>query len=184
MAGILRYIYSKLSQVSEGLDTEETFVDQITGSPQAETGTAIITFGGPLVNPITKHAESNQAIGGRAAPIRYEKNDDTNWFIDSNGYHIAGLPSDQLEDRDFFLIQVMQDIRGRNIMICYGFGWKGTLAVGKYFESVIYNNLSARAGNNALGRLKWERFREHAPGRRHLHPHCQGTLYRIRSLMI
>ncbi len=36
------------------------------------------------------------------------------------------------DNSDLFLIQVFRDGRGRNIGICYGFGWKGTLAASKY----------------------------------------------------
>jgi hypothetical protein len=148
------YIYSKLGHVSEGLDTDELFVNQSSGSPQADSGVGVITFGGPLVNPIVKYAESDDAYGGILAPIRYEKIGDKNWFFDSNNYPVVGLPSNQLEERDFFVIEVMQDTRGRNLMVCYGFGWKGTLAAGKYFESVVYDNLSEF--NCSWIIVKWE----------------------------
>ena len=44
---------------------------------------------------------------------------------------------------DMFVIEVYRDGDGRNEMLCYGFGWKGTYAAGKYFETEIYPNIDS-----------------------------------------
>jgi hypothetical protein len=44
---------------------------------------------------------------------------------------------------DMFVIEVYHDGDGRHVMLCYGFGWKGTYAAGKYFDNVIYPNLAS-----------------------------------------
>jgi hypothetical protein len=56
-------------------------------------------------------------------------------------------------DQDMFLIEVYMDGSGRYIMLCYGFGWKGTYAAGKYFDAVIYPNLSVHLENWII--VKW-----------------------------
>ncbi len=44
---------------------------------------------------------------------------------------------------DMFMIEVFMDGSGRYMMFCYGFGWKGTYASGKYFHTTIYPNLNS-----------------------------------------
>ncbi|MFQ6053274.1 MAG: zinc dependent phospholipase C family protein, partial [Candidatus Bathyarchaeia archaeon] len=50
------YIYVKLSNVTEGLDTDTRFVNQTTGRALGASGTGIITFGGPDVNLVVYYA--------------------------------------------------------------------------------------------------------------------------------
>ena len=49
-------------------------------------------------------------------------------------YQLWTWRSDVNADEDYFLIEVFRDGRGRTVIIIYGFGWKGTLAAGKYFD--------------------------------------------------
>jgi hypothetical protein len=42
-----------------------------------------------------------------------------------------------------FVIEVYRDDDARNVMLCYGFGWKGTYAAGKYFHSLIHPNIAS-----------------------------------------
>jgi hypothetical protein len=44
---------------------------------------------------------------------------------------------------DMFLIESYRDGDGRYILLCYGFGWKGTYAAGKYFDTEIYPNIGS-----------------------------------------
>jgi len=47
------------------------------------------------------------------------------------------------DDQDMFLIEVYDDIAGRHRMYCYGLGWQGTYAAGKYFETTVYPNIGS-----------------------------------------
>ena len=42
-----------------------------------------------------------------------------------------------------FVIETYEDGRGRYFLLCYGFGWKGTYAAGKYFHTEVFPNLSS-----------------------------------------
>ena len=44
-------------------------------------------------------------------------------------------------DQDMFVIEVYRDGDGRYFMLCYGFGWKGTYAAGKYFDQIVYPDI-------------------------------------------
>jgi hypothetical protein len=150
------YIFTKLKDVTEGLDTDENFIIQESGKPAADSGESVISFGGPYVNPLVKYSESDSTIEGDKAPIKLKVVNDTFQF-----HHIvdglqAELPySDVLNgDKDLFVIEVFRDIRGRFIMLCYGLGWKGTLAAGKFFDTVIYPNLEAYPMSWII--VKWE----------------------------
>ncbi len=44
---------------------------------------------------------------------------------------------------DMFVIEVFKDAEGRFILFCYGFGWKGTMAAGLYFDKVVYPDLAS-----------------------------------------
>jgi hypothetical protein len=42
-----------------------------------------------------------------------------------------------------FVVEVYNDANNRSMLLCYGFGWKGTYAAGKYFDTMIYPNLGS-----------------------------------------
>jgi hypothetical protein len=40
--------------------------------------------------------------------------------------------------KDLFVIETYSDSEGRHLLICYGLGWKGTYAAGKYYFNEIH----------------------------------------------
>jgi hypothetical protein len=150
-------VSTKLNSFTEGLDTEADFVDQATGEAMGLAGTGFVSFGGPFINPIVKYAESNSTPTADWAPIRFQ-NDVTSFrFIRSDGTTIQGanLPVTVInQDQDMFVIEVYRDGDGRNFMLCYGFGWKGTYAAGKYFDKIVYPSLNAYGYSWII--VKWE----------------------------
>jgi hypothetical protein len=138
------FVTTKLENIAEGLDTDNDFVNQATGEPVGDPGTSILTFGGPFVNPIVKRAENHSTSTSHRAPVRFHSESDTFYFQYSNGTNIpnASLPLSVINnDEDLFVIERYIDGDGRLITICYGFGWPGTYAAGKYFDKEVFPNL-------------------------------------------
>ncbi len=142
------FIYTKLNDVTERLDTNGTFVNQTSGRVLGSPGVGIISFGGSFVNPTVKYAELDTTPAQDRAPLKFH--DD--WvghiysFQHSNGTSIPGASMSSLtigQGQDMFMIEVFMDKSGRYVMFCYGFGWKGTYAAGKYFHTTIYPNLNS-----------------------------------------
>jgi hypothetical protein len=52
------FVSTKLNSYTEGLDINSDFVDQTSSRPEGNSGEAIISFGGPVVNPVVKYAEN------------------------------------------------------------------------------------------------------------------------------
>lgn len=150
-------VSTKLGNFTEGYDTQVSFVDQTTGQAIGASGTGIVSFGGPVVNPIVKHAESDSTPSADRAPIRFNNKNGVFSFQYSNGTNVPGasmLASAVNGNQDFFLIEVFSDGAHRYLMLCYGFGWQGTYAAGKYFHTVIYSNLGSQ--NESWIILKWQ----------------------------
>jgi len=151
------FVYTKLANVTEGLDTQASFVDQTTGKPVGASGTGIISFGGPIVNPVVKYSESNTSTPlSDRAPIKFYNANGVFYFQYSNGSAISGasMPASAVNgNQDVFVIETFSDGGGRYIMLCYGFGWKGTYAAGKYFDTVIYPNLQSQSESWII--VKW-----------------------------
>jgi hypothetical protein len=140
------FITTKLQNYTEGLDTDSNFVDQTSGRPQGVSGLGIVSFGGPIVNPVVKCAESSGTSFADRAPIRFYSDGSVFYFQHWNGSSIPGasLPVSVINhDQDMFVMEVYIDGSGRYMMLCYGFGWKGTYAAGKYFHTTIYPNLAS-----------------------------------------
>jgi outer membrane protein assembly factor BamB len=140
------FIYTKLENVVEGTDTNSAFVNQSSGKPVGTANSGLISFGGPIVNPVVAYAESGETPTGDRAPVKFYQNEGTCYFQFRNGTSISGanLSSSVINSNmDMFVMEVYHDGDGRNVMLCYGFGWKGTYAAGKYFETEIYPNLNA-----------------------------------------
>ncbi len=140
------FIYTKLENATEGLDTDSAFVNQSSGKPVGAAGSGLISFGGPIVNPIVAYAESAATPTGDRAPIKFYQNAETCYFQLQDGTSIQGaaLSSSSVNNGvDMFVIEAYRDRDGRNVMLCYGFGWKGTYAAGKYFDTAIYPNITA-----------------------------------------
>jgi hypothetical protein len=53
-----------------------------------------------------------------------------------------------------FVIEAYKDGSNRPIMLCYGFGWKGTYAAGKYFDQVIYPGIDSYTSSWVI--VHWE----------------------------
>jgi len=151
------FIFTKLSNATEGLDIEANFVDPTTGKVHGDIGTGIVTFGGPIVNPVVKYAESVSTIESDQAPIRFHDQDGIYSFQQRNGSDIPGtsLPTTVINsNQDMFVIEIYRDTAGRYIMLCYGFGWKGTYAAGKYFDTLIYPDLNSHTESWIV--VKWD----------------------------
>ena len=151
------FIFTKLEYVTEGFDTNPGFVNQATGKALGDSGVGIISFGGPFVNPVVKYAESASTPAADRAPVKFHTDGDTFHFQYANGTNIPGaeLPLAVInEDEDMFVIEVYEDADGRYVMLCYGFGWKGTYAAGKYFDTEIYPNLESYPYSWII--VKWE----------------------------
>jgi hypothetical protein len=140
------FIYTKLETVVEGIDTNSAFVNQVSGKPLGAANSGLISFGGPFVNPVVAYAENETTPDGDRAPVKFYQNAGTFYFQHQNGAGITGanLSSSVINSNtDMFVIEVYRDGDGRNEMLCYGFGWKGTYAAGKYFDTEIYPNLDS-----------------------------------------
>jgi hypothetical protein len=151
------FVFTKLTNVTEGLDTQSNFVNQTTGKPLGASGTGIISFGGPVVNPVLKYAESDATPQSDRAPIRFHNQNGVFSFQYSNGSSIPGadMPATAVNgSKDIFVIETLQDRDGRYIMLCYGLGWKGTYAAGKYFDTVMYPSLKTQDESWII--VEWE----------------------------
>ncbi|HDI53262.1 MAG TPA: hypothetical protein ENF89_03810 [Candidatus Bathyarchaeota archaeon] len=135
------FVSTKLENITEGLDTNPSFVDQTTGSPMGSE--AIICFGGPNVGVPVYYYELN-----KIAPVIYclvpgARGSGEPWaqWYRADGTAIVETAMGTNETRDLFLIETFMDEEGRPVFIAYGIGWRGTYAAGKYFDRVIYPNL-------------------------------------------
>jgi parallel beta-helix repeat protein len=140
------FMTTKLESFSEGLDTQSQVLNQSTGELLAESGSGVLTFGGPIVNPIVKRAENNSTPDPDKAPVKWHDESGIFYFQYENGTNIPGaeLPVSKInDDEDLFVIERYVDSGGRLITICYGFGWKGTYAAGKYIEFELYPEQAA-----------------------------------------
>ena len=151
------FVTTKLSSYAEGLDIDSGFVDQVSGRAVGAAGQGIISFGGPVVNPVVNYAEKDTTITEERAPIKFYGNATDFFFQLRDGTAIAGatLPASVINNNeDMFVIEVFTDVSGRYVMLCYGFGWKGTYAAGKYFDTVIYPDLASYTANWII--VKWQ----------------------------
>jgi outer membrane protein assembly factor BamB len=151
------FISTKLEAFTEGLDTDSAFVNQATGKPMGAAGTGVISFGGPIVNLVVAYAENDATPIGDRAPLEFFANDGTCYFQHQDGTSIPGanLLSSVIDNNaDMFIVEVYRDGDGRYMLLCYGFGWKGTYAAGKYFDSEIYPNLATYPYTWTI--VKWE----------------------------
>jgi hypothetical protein len=151
------FVTTKLQRYTEGVDINSSFVDQSSGEPLGNAATGIVSFGGPIVNPVVKRAESDATYVGDRAPLRWHNEGGIYYFQLGNGSSVPGanLPVSIINnDQDMFLIEVYADGNGRFIMLCYGFGWKGTYAAGKYFHTTIYPNIGANTASWVI--VKWQ----------------------------
>jgi len=150
------YVTTKLTNFTDGLDNETDFVNQTNGQPVGTSGTGIISFGGPCVNPVVNYAESSSTPSADRAPIMFNNQSGIVSFQYANGTSIPGasMPASAVNgNEDFFVIETFMDGEGRYQLLCYGFGWEGTYAAGKYFDEVIYPNLASQSESWII--VKW-----------------------------
>jgi hypothetical protein len=150
------FVSTKLNNATEGLDTQASYVNQSTGRALGGSGAGIVSFGGSLVNPVVKYAESSGTVQSDRAPLMYASSGGTCYFRFANGSSIAGasLPVSVINvNQDMFLIEVYADGSARYVLLCYGFGWQGTYAAGKYFDGVLYPNLGSQSESWII--VKW-----------------------------
>jgi hypothetical protein len=151
------FVTTKLQNYTEGFDIDINFVNQTSGTPLGVSGLGIVSFGGPIVNPVVKYAENIGTSSADRAPIRFYSDGNVFYFQLWNGSSIAeaSLPVSVINhDQDMFVMEVYIDGNGRYMMLCYGFGWKGTYAAGKYFHTTIYPNLASYNINWIV--VKWQ----------------------------
>jgi hypothetical protein len=151
------FVTTKLQDYTEGLDINSNFVNQTDGTPIGAEGTGIISFGGPVVNPVVKYAESGSTPAADRAPIKFSSDAGIFYFQNWDGSSIpdANLPASVINsNQDMFIIEPYRDGSGRYIMLCYGFGWKGTYAAGKFFDTTIYPNLDSYDDSWII--VKWQ----------------------------
>ena len=138
------FITTKLDTYYEGTDINPDFVDKDYGNNMAFPDECVLSFGGPVVNPVVKYAELDTTPSGDRAPIEYFGEAGINYFRTSDDTPIpdANLPNSVINnDQDMFVIERYQDSQRRVMMLCYGFGWQGTYAAGKYFDTIIAPNI-------------------------------------------
>jgi len=135
------FLYATLGNVTEGLDIDPEYVDQTTGGPLGTPGTGVVSFGGPIVNPVVRRAETPFGPLEDRAPVRFHVEGETLSFQERDGTPIPGASLRLVEvsrRKDLFVIEAYSDSEGRHILLCYGLGWKGTYAAGKYYFKAIH----------------------------------------------
>lgn len=136
-------LYVTLGNVTEGLDIDPGFVDQTTGGPVGEPGVGIVSFGGPMVNPVVRRGEAPFGPLEDRAPIRFHMEGEILGFRERDGTPIPGASLPLVEvsrGKDIFVIETYSDSGGRHLLLFYGLGWKGTYAAGKYYFKEIHGD--------------------------------------------
>lgn len=149
------FLTTKLTNFTEGFDTDESFVNQTSGNPVGQQKQGIVSFGGPIVNVAVYYYEVNKiapvihvdTIGARGPGEPWSL-----WYY-QNGTSITETAAGIDEHNDYFLIEVFKDSEGRDVFIAYGISGKGTYAAGKYFHS-IYPNIESLTSHWVI--VKWE----------------------------
>jgi hypothetical protein len=136
-------LYATVGNATEGLDIDPEFVDQTTGGPVGEPGEAIVSFGGPIVNPVVRRGETPFGPLEDRAPIRFHMEGELLSFRERDGTPIPGASLrlvDVSRGKDLFVIEAYSDSEGRHLLLFYGLGWKGTYAAGKYYFKEIHGD--------------------------------------------
>jgi hypothetical protein len=120
----------------ETTDTDTNTIDPNSGAPKV-TGKTIVLFGGPIVNAGVNHYEKK-----KMAPVYYQNDNGVNYWYTADGKRLdeTRLTSSQISSgQDMFVIESLTDDAGNNVLIVYGYGWKGTFAAGKFLKSINSN---------------------------------------------
>ena len=150
------FLTTKLTNLTEGFDTDGNFVNQTSGRPTGAQGTGIVSFGGPIVNVPVYYYEVN-----KIAPVIHWSTPGAQgpgqpwslWYY-ANGTSITSTAAGIDEHNDYFLIEMFKDSDGRNVLLAYGISGKGTYAAGKYFHYAMYPNIQSY--NVGWVIVKWE----------------------------
>ena len=120
----------------------DPFVDS-DGCPKPEAippGECIILVGGPSTQACVKYYEVT-----KQAPLIVKLRGGNVWWETRNG-EIADETLTALANldshHDIFIVEFFKDRHHRNILICYGLNWQGTLLAGQYFSQVVYPKIS------------------------------------------
>jgi hypothetical protein len=149
------FVTTKLTNYTEGFDTDSNFVNQTSGNPTGSEGQGIVTFGGPIVNVAVYYYEVNKVapvIHCETAGAPGPGEPWSLWYY-QNGTSITQTAAGIDEHNDYFLIEIFEDGEGRNVFIAYGISGKGTYAAGKYFHS-IYPTMNSSTSQWVI--VKWE----------------------------
>jgi len=119
----------------EGLDTDNTVVDQSSGVPKFNDK-AVVLSGGPIVQVLVKYYESN-----RIAPVYFKAENGMNYWYSRNGSRIDATGMTPNSQNDMFVIEHFLDPAGNAVLIIYGYGGVGTFAGAKFFKTVIHPNI-------------------------------------------
>lgn len=103
-------------------------------------GKSLVFIGGPYSQPSVKYFEQTQQ-----APYSFAINSSHIWWEEKDGNLSAqtAFPISELDEHhDVFLLEFFLDDYGRNILVLYGFGWRGTWIAAEYLSKVILSNAS------------------------------------------
>jgi hypothetical protein len=129
-----KVFYEACANASEVFyQTDDQNVDNV-GCPRPEVfgpDTYMVFFGGPLVQPAVKYYEES----GQAPVATALVNSTHMVWITRQGEEVDRNTVSLMEfdpHHDMFLLEFFVDNYGRNIFICYGWGWQGTFAGAEY----------------------------------------------------
>ncbi len=119
----------------EGLDTDNSLVDQSSGVPKF-SDKAVVLSGGPIVQVLVKYYEKN-----RIAPIYYKTEDGKAYWYRKDGTRIDETGITPNSQNDMFLVEHFLDPSGNAVLIIYGYTGSGTFAGAKFFKTTIHPNI-------------------------------------------
>jgi len=127
----------------ECLDTSSSCVEQSAGMP-LPSGKATVLVGGQGVHASVRYYDAQ-----RISPVYPSVEGTMYYWYTRSGVKLTSTAFDSTlfgdgisYHQDMFVIEYFMDGNGNAVFIIYGYGWKGSFAGGRYFESTIYPNIS------------------------------------------
>jgi hypothetical protein len=108
----------------EGLDTDNTLVDQSSGAPTFNDKAVVLSY------------ESN-----RIAPVYFKAENGMYYWHNRNGSRIDATGLIPNSQNDMFLVEHFLDPAGNAVLIIYGYSGSGTFAGAKFYKTVIHPNI-------------------------------------------